>query len=128
MDSEHIMPERRVLVVEDDADQRWGVCALLELDGHAVDGAGDGLEGLRALQSRVYDVALVDLHLPGMSGYDLARRTRRAGNHISLIAITGKGLDSDRETALDAGFDAYVLKPVSSEALIALVTDPPRRA
>ena len=121
------MAERRVLIVEDDADQRWGMAALLELDGYTVEEASNGLDGLRALLNRCYDVALVDINLPGISGYDLAREARRADKKTALVAITGKGLDRDRDIALDAGFDEYVLKPISSAALIALVADPPHR-
>jgi len=119
--------QRGILVIEDHADTLWAICALLDLEGHNVDQAMNGLHGLRAILAGSYDIALVDLNLPGINGYELARRTRAAGKPIVLIAFTGAGLDRDEELAYEAGFDAFVIKPVSDQALLALVNDPPRR-
>jgi CheY-like chemotaxis protein len=121
---------RRVLIVEDDADTRQLMRLWLELDGHQVDEAQDGLEGLRAALQGAFDLAFIDLSLPRLSGYDVARKIRaaEAGRRISLVALTGRGLDRDRQDALDAGFDRFVLKPVGAEALNALLLDPPRRS
>ena len=82
--------------------------ALLELMGHRVDGARDGVSGVQiALASRP-DVAFVDLGLPGMDGYEVARRLRAEGQRPYLIALTGYGAREDRDRALEAGFDAHV--------------------
>ena len=104
---------RRVLVVEDDPDIRESVRSLLSLDGHIVETAGDGLAALAALdRGPLPDVALVDIGIPGMSGYDLARRIRAATDRpLRLVALTGYGRPGDREAAFDAGFDAHLTKP-----------------
>ena len=111
-----------ILVVEDNDDARETLQTLLELMGHRVDGARDGIAGVQiALASRP-DVALVDLGLPGMDGYEVARRLRAEGGlRPYLIALTGYGAREDRDRALEAGFDAHVTKPVAMEALDALL-------
>ena len=121
------MPARRILIVEDNADSRWAMRLLLEYEGHHVDEAEDGVAGLDAALNGTYDIGLLDLHVPLLDGYALARKIRAAGRPMVLIALTGAGLDRDRETALDAGFDAYILKPISPQALMALIADPPVR-
>lgn len=100
---------------------------MLEMDGHSVYGTAYGIEGLRAILDGTYEIALIDLNVPGLNGYEIARSVRRAGKQIPLIALTGQGLDSDREVAIEAGFDAFVLKPLSPQALSALVAEPPHR-
>jgi DNA-binding response OmpR family regulator len=94
-----------------------------------VDEAKDGLAGVRAALQGTFDLAFIDLTLPGLNGYDVARKIRAdaAGRRISLVALTGRGLDRDKQDALDAGFDNFVLKPVGAAALNALLLDPPRR-
>jgi len=121
---------RRILVVDDSSDTRAMLRMELELDHHEVDEAGTGLDAIKALLRHRYDVALVDLSLPDISGYDVARKIRTvgAGQRVSLVALTGSGLYRDLEDALDAGFDAFVLKPVSAQALAAMLADPPHRA
>ena len=120
---------RRILIVDDSKDTRSMLRMQLELDNHEVTEAGNGLDAIKAMLQHRYDVALVDLVLPDISGYDVARkiRTVSAGQAVSLIALTGSGLYRDLDDALEAGFDAYVLKPVSAHALAALLADPPRR-
>jgi two-component system CheB/CheR fusion protein len=108
-----VVPPRRVLVVEDDPDIRESVRSLLALDGHAVETAGDGPGALAALgRGPLPDVALVDIGIPGMSGYELARRIRAATDgRLRLVALTGYGRPGDRQAAFDAGFDAHLTKP-----------------
>jgi PAS domain S-box-containing protein len=110
---------RRVLVVEDSADARMGVQLLLEQSGHVVETAVDGLDGLAKLGQFHPDVALIDVGLPGMDGYELARaaRSRPETRDIRLIAITGYGQAKDRQKAVDAGFDLHLAKPVDPAAL-----------
>ncbi|HET7402680.1 MAG TPA: ATP-binding protein, partial [Usitatibacter sp.] len=112
---------RDILVVEDNADARETLQRLLELAGHAVRTAGDGVAGLQAALAHHPEVALIDIGLPGMDGYEVVRRIRAAeaetGRHALLVALTGYGLPEDRERALAAGFDAHVVKPVDSQAL-----------
>jgi PAS domain S-box-containing protein len=115
---------RRVLVVEDSADARLGVQLLLEQAGHVVETARDGPEGLAKLGQFHPDVALIDVGLPGMDGYELARvaRSQPETRDIRLVAITGYGQEEDRQRALAAGFDLHVAKPVNPAVLQDLLT------
>lgn len=113
-------PAREILVVEDNADARETLQHLLELAGHTVRTAGDGVAGLQSALAATPDVALIDIGLPLMDGYEVARRIRaaeRQGRRMLLVALTGYGLPEDRERALQAGFDAHVVKPVGTQAL-----------
>jgi len=116
---------RRVLIVEDNADARDMLRTLLELKGHVVEEAADGPEALAKLQAFQPEVALVDVGLPGMDGYALARAAReQPGAHaLRLIAVTGYGQAQDRERALAAGFHQHVTKPVDPIALEKLITE-----
>jgi len=115
---------RDILVVEDNADARETLQHLLQLAGHTVRTASDGVAGLQAALTQRPDIALVDIGLPLMDGYEVARRIRAAeagGSRTLLVAVTGYGLPEDRERALQAGFDAHVVKPVDAQALEALL-------
>jgi PAS domain S-box-containing protein len=110
---------RRVLVIEDNDDAREALRLALALDGHDVLEAEDGLRGIAlALDERPH-VALIDVGLPGIDGYEVAGRLRaRAGEpRPYLVALTGYGQPEDRARALASGFDAFVVKPVEPEAL-----------
>jgi CheY-like chemotaxis protein len=104
-----------VLVVEDDEDSREMLQLLLESRGHRVATARDGEGGLARLLADAHDVALLDIGLPGIDGYETARRVRAARPRCAtrLVAITGYGQGEDRARALAAGFDAHLVKPVS---------------
>jgi signal transduction histidine kinase/CheY-like chemotaxis protein len=105
---------RRILLVEDNPDIRDMLAQLLQLGGHSVEVASDGPQGIaRALADRP-DLALIDIGLPGLDGYEVARRLRAAldGRPLRLIALTGYDQPEDRRRAFDAGFDAYLIKPV----------------
>lgn len=105
---------RRVLVVEDNPDSRATLQDLLSLEGHEVEAAEDGLQGVERALAWSPDIALVDIDLPVLDGYEVARRLRRdpRGRHVRLVALTGYGLAGHREKARDAGFDAFLVKPV----------------
>ncbi len=116
---------RRVLVVEDNDDARAMLCTLLALAGHEVDEAADGPEAIaRALSSKP-EVAIIDIGLPGVDGYEVARRLRtsEAGRAIVLVALTGYGRPEDKQRAQQAGFDAHLVKPVTTEALERILID-----
>jgi PAS domain S-box-containing protein len=110
---------RRVLIVEDGADARESLRLLLEHAGHVVETAEDGPTGLAKLQAFRPEVALIDIGLPGLDGYALARlaRERPETSGIRLVAVTGYGQAGDRQRALAAGFDQHVTKPVDPALL-----------
>ncbi|MGH9442727.1 MAG: response regulator [Thermoanaerobaculia bacterium] len=109
----------RVLIVEDDADSGLGLKALLELGGFEVEIASDGPEGLRKAADLHPDLALVDVSLPGMDGYDVAERLRRSGNDGKpyMIAVSGFDDGAHRERARESGFDDYLVKPIRPDEL-----------
>ena len=105
----------RVLVVEDNAEARVGLCRLLERWGHNVTPAADGEEGLNLMRENPPEVALVDIGLPGISGYEVARavRSESALANVRLIALTGYGQEKDRELTTEVGFERHLVKPVN---------------
>ncbi len=114
---------RHVLVIEDNVDSCETMRALLEAHGHRVDTAYDGVTGLERALALEPEVILLDVGLPRMDGYEVARAIRSSpGNRVPLlIAITGYGAPEDRSRALEAGFDAHVTKPVEYSTLAALL-------
>jgi len=110
---------RRVLLVEDDRDARESLKSVLELAGHDVHVAEDGPSGLAAIQELAPDIALVDIGLPGLDGYEVARRVRAQpdGGEPVLVAVTGYGSADDRERAQGAGFDVHLVKPIAGDQL-----------
>src|SRR6266850_7985504 len=112
------MQGRSILIVEDNADARDALRMLLELDGHAVEAAGEGAEALDIARAKDPDIALIDIGLPGIDGYEVARRIRAdGGKRPLLIALTGYGQPEDRRRASEAGFDSMLVKPVDPSAL-----------
>jgi len=104
---------KRILVVEDLDDNRNMLQRLLEFDGFTVETAADGKQALDAFRQSPPDIALMDIGLPELSGYQVARAIRRdeALNDVMLIALTGYGRRSDREATINAGFNAHMVKP-----------------
>jgi two-component system, chemotaxis family, CheB/CheR fusion protein len=121
-----VMP-RRVLIIEDQQDARDSLRMLLELDGHDVAIARDGAEGLAKLASMDPDAALVDIGLPGIDGYEVARRARELPNRqgILMIALSGYAQKEDRERSREAGFDLHLAKPVAYDQLRQALSKPP---
>jgi CheY-like chemotaxis protein len=117
----------RVLVVEDLQDARETLQELLELLGHEVETAADGRSGLAKLHSMRPDVALIDIGLPGLDGYEVASRYRAEAPDapVRLVALTGYGQPEDRARARDAGFEAHVVKPIDPESLKQLLCNIP---
>ncbi|HET9865196.1 MAG TPA: ATP-binding protein [Steroidobacteraceae bacterium] len=109
----------RILIVDDNADAATSLAALLELDGHHTRSVFTSPEALTMAESFEPRVVLLDIGLPDMDGYEVARRLRRSlrGARMTLIALTGYGQKDDRERAREAGFDAHLVKPVDFAAL-----------
>ncbi|MDB4927928.1 MAG: multi-sensor hybrid histidine kinase [Myxococcaceae bacterium] len=104
---------RRIVIVEDNDDMSAILVAILEHSGHEVRAESDGLRGLARILAERPDVAIVDIGLQGIDGYEVARRVRAAlGPAPVLVALTGYGTEGDRLKALEAGFDAHMTKPV----------------
>jgi two-component system CheB/CheR fusion protein len=131
------LPEQvRAVIVEDNTDSRELLCELLEQAGFACRATDSGVEALALIAEFQPDIAILDLGLPGMDGLEVARRIRRdlKNSHVCLIALTGYGQASDRATALAAGFDEHLVKPVQGEQLLSLLlqmrksAEPGRRA
>jgi CheY-like chemotaxis protein len=116
---------RTVVIVEDAQDARISLQRIFEAEGHAVQSASDGVSGLKAIIETVPEVAIVDIGLPGLNGYELAERVRSAGLRTYLIALTGYGLREDKEQARKAGFDLHLTKPTKAERLLELVASAP---
>jgi signal transduction histidine kinase len=110
----------RILVVDDNEDAAVGVAELLRVMGHEVAVAYDGPRALRAVEGFRPDVAILDIGLPVMDGYELARRLREVlGSEAPhLIALTGYGQEHDRLRSFEAGFEAHLVKPVAPEVLL----------
>ena len=117
-------PKRRVLVVDDNADVLSVMRSMLELDGHVVSVAEDGARGLAALLDERPDVAIIDIGLPGLSGYEVARRGRRAGYAGKLFALSGYSGAKDVAQARRHGFDAHLAKPLDPQRLHELLSTP----
>src|SRR5690606_15990488 len=119
--SEH--DDTRVLVVDDNVDAAQTLATLLQLDGHTVRVAYDGRAALEQARREHFDVFMLDIGLPGMDGFQLARSLRGLPRtrHALLIAITGYGQPGDRAKSVAAGFDEHLVKPIQSETLRALL-------
>ena len=116
----------RVLVVEDNHDAAEALTMLLELFGHQATVVAEGTQAVEAVRSNAFDIALIDIGLPGIDGYEVARRIRMIPNTeaLTLVALTGYGQEADKQRALSAGFDEHLTKPVKIERLRALLSRP----
>ena len=112
-----VAPRRRILVVDDNIDAREALARLLEIAGHEVFQAGDGPGGLEEASRSRPDVAIVDIGLPGMNGFEVARRLKTGAPNLRLIALTGYCQGDHRRLGDEAGFETYLIKPVAFETL-----------
>jgi CheY-like chemotaxis protein/two-component sensor histidine kinase len=112
-------PRRRVLVVDDNVDAAESLAAMLQLSGHSVEIAHDGRQAAQAAEASHPDVVLLDIGLPEMNGYEVARyiRERPWGRDLVLVALTGWGQEEDRRRSAEAGFDHHLTKPVAPAAI-----------
>ena len=116
----------RVVIVEDNHDAAEALTMLLELFGHQVTVVSNGTAAIDAVRNATFDIGLVDIGLPGIDGYEVARRIRMIPNAktMTLVALTGYGQETDKQRALSAGFDEHLTKPVKIERLQALLNRP----
>ena len=116
---------RRVLVVDDHADAADSLALLLQMQGHEVRVARNGPEAVAAVSADPPEVVLLDLGMPGMDGYEVARRLRADGGQgVFLVALTGWGQEEDRRRTREAGFDHHLTKPADPDELRALLARP----
>src|ERR1700733_9062546 len=109
----------RLLVVEDYTPLRESLVRGLRETGYAVDATGAGTEGLWYAENHEYDVVILDLMLPGISGLEVLRRLRAAGNTVHVLVLTARDSIADRVEGLDLGADDYLVKPFAFDELAA---------
>jgi CheY-like chemotaxis protein len=114
----------RILVTDDNRDAAQSLALMLELDGHEVRTAYDGIEALEVAEVFRPEIILLDVGMPRLDGYETARRLRQQpwGSALRLIALTGWGQEKDKSKAKEAGFDHHLVKPVDPEVLQRLLS------
>lgn len=115
--------QRRILVADDNNDALESLATLLQLSGHEVYTAANGAMALESAEQHRPEVALLDIGMPKLDGYEVARRIRAQpwGQRITLVALTGWGQDSDRKRSQEAGFDSHLVKPLDLDKLTELL-------
>jgi signal transduction histidine kinase len=118
---------RRILVADDNCDALESLAQLLELGGHEIHKAADGVQALEAATRVRPDLVLLDIGMPGMDGYEVARRIRSQpwGREATLVALTGWGQETDRKRSREAGFDSHCIKPLDLQHLFTLLDSLP---
>lgn len=111
----------KILIVEDEPAMRMGLTDNLEFEGFQIDSASDGETGLNKILSTAYDLVLLDVMLPKMSGLDVCRKARESGSKTPIILLTAKGEEIDKVLGLELGADDYITKPFSLRELIARI-------
>ena len=120
--------KKHLLIVEDDAHIRLGLCDALRAEGYEVSECRDGTQAAPLLKQRKPDLVILDIMLPGKSGYDLCREIRGAKNRVPILMLSAKGQEIDKVVGLELGADDYVTKPFSLRELLARVHALLRRA
>jgi CheY-like chemotaxis protein len=120
---------RRIVVVEDQDDARMMLKVLLEGNGHIIIEEANGLSAVKTIEREHPDVALIDIGLPVMSGYDVARKIRQNPvlDDVVLVALTGYGTETDVVAACEAGFDEHLTKPTDNEVIESIISRCRRR-
>jgi DNA-binding response OmpR family regulator len=118
----------RILVVEDEASLREGICDLLRGDGHVVIATADGLAGVEAGLRELFELVVLDVMLPRLDGIEVCRRLRAARPGMPILMLTARGSEDDKVRGLGEGADDYVTKPFSARELLARVRAVGRRA
>ena len=111
----------KLLLVEDEYRMAQALCEILRQENYEVDHCVDGNNGLEALESGIYDIAILDVMLPGINGFEIAKRTRKAGVRTPILMLTAKAEIDDKVMGLDSGADDYLTKPFATKELLARV-------
>ena len=111
----------RILIAEDDANIRQGLVAALESEGHEVISASDGAQALKLYPQHKYDLVILDVMMPRLSGYEVCRELRRSDVVVPILFLTAKGEEIDKVVGLRLGADDYVTKPFGLQELLARV-------
>ena len=109
----------RILLVEDEKRMAQALCEILRLEKYEVDHYANGLDGLAAIESNIYDIVILDVMLPVMNGYEIAKRVRSNGITTPILMLTAKAELDDKVTGLDSGADDYLTKPFMTKELLA---------
>lgn len=109
----------RILLVEDEKRMAQALCEILRLEKYEVDHYANGSDGLSALESNIYDIVILDVMLPELSGYEIAKRARSEGITTPILMLTAKSEIDDKVTGLDSGADDYLTKPFITRELLA---------
>ncbi len=109
----------KLLLVEDEKRMAQALCEILRLEKYDVDWCADGITGMNAVESGIYDLIVLDVMLPGKSGYEIARQARHLGIKAPILMLTAKGELDDKVTGLDSGADDYLTKPFETRELLA---------
>lgn len=111
----------RVLVIEDDSVLREAVVALLTEENYLVDAAATGDEGLYAAEQRIHDLLVLDIMLPGLTGFEIVKRLRAQGDTVPILLLTARDSVDDRVMGLESGADDYLVKPFAIRELLARI-------
>lgn len=109
----------RLLLVEDEKRMAQALCEILRLEKYEVDHFSDGIDGLVAIESNIYDIIILDVMLPGMNGFVIAKKARQKGIKTPILMLTAKAELDDKVTGLDSGADDYLTKPFMTKELLA---------
>lgn len=122
-DTPSLADNKRILVIDDNVDATDSLSLLLEFSGHTTDKAYDGVSGIKTAEEFKPEIILLDIGLPDINGYEVAKKIRQSpwGKSMYLIATTGWGQDKDKQLAIDAGFDKHLTKPINFQELNSLL-------
>lgn len=109
----------KLLLIEDEMRMAQALCEILRLEKYEVDHYADGIEGMAAMESGMYDIIILDVMLPGMNGYEIAGTARKKGITTPILMLTAKAELDDKVTGLDSGADDYLTKPFQTKELLA---------
>ena len=109
----------RLLLVEDEKRMAQALCEILRLEKYEVDHYDNGIDGLAAIESNIYDIVILDVMLPGMNGYEIAKKARGKGIATPILMLTAKAELDDKVMGLDSGADDYLTKPFMTKELLA---------